>query len=205
MSYESYFTYVLACMVVVIVPGPSVTVIIANSVKYGTRAGVLNVLGTQAGLALMLGVLVLGLSSVIEFMGWAFEWLKLLGAAYLVWLGYKLIRTGGKFSDDGNSDLKKQNFFWQGFWVVWANPKALFFFGAFIPQFITVDTVSVSLQTALLGGVFMFVALVLDGGYAVLAGQGGRVLNQTNVNVVQKVSGTCLIVGGIWLAFTKRA
>src|SRR3954447_17990502 len=91
MTIELYITYVLACALIAIVPGPTVTVIIANSLKHGTRAGLLNVAGTQRGLALMMAILIVGLSSVIAAMGWLFDWLRLAGAAYLVWIGWELI------------------------------------------------------------------------------------------------------------------
>src|SRR3954447_13432233 len=93
MTIELYITYVLACALIAIVPGPTVTVIIANSLAHGTRAGLLNVAGTQLGLALMMATLIVGLTSVIEAMGWLFDWLRIAGALYLAWLGWKLIRS----------------------------------------------------------------------------------------------------------------
>src|SRR5258706_15844683 len=93
MTLEIYLAYVLACVLIAIVPGPTVTVIVANSLAHGTRAGLLNVGGTQLGLALMMGILIVGLSSVIASMGWLFDWLRVAGAIYLVWLGAKLLRS----------------------------------------------------------------------------------------------------------------
>jgi len=75
MSPELYAAYLLACFIVVLVPGPTVTLIIANSIRHGTRAGLLNVLGTQVGLAVMIGVVGIGLTSLIEAMGHWFDWL----------------------------------------------------------------------------------------------------------------------------------
>ena len=93
MSLEIYLAYVLACAVIAVVPGPTVSVIIANSLSHGSRAGLLNVAGTQLGLGLMMAILAVGLSSVIAAMGWLFEWLRWAGAAYLVYLGWKLLRS----------------------------------------------------------------------------------------------------------------
>ncbi len=98
MSLEIYLAYVLACFVITIIPGPTVTLIVANSLTYGTRAGLWNVAGTQLGLGLMMMVLVVGLSSIIATMGIWFDWLRLIGAAYLVWLGWKLLRNEGGVS-----------------------------------------------------------------------------------------------------------
>ena len=95
MSLELYAAYLVACLIVVLVPGPTVTLIIANSLRHGRRAGLLNVAGTQVGLAVMIGVVGIGLTSLIEAMGHWFDWLRLAGAAYLVWLGWKMIRSAG--------------------------------------------------------------------------------------------------------------
>src|SRR5258706_492828 len=136
MTLEIYLAYVLACILIAIIPGPTVTVIIANSLKHGTRAGLLNVAGTQLGLALMMLTLLVGLSSVIAAMGWIFDWLRYAGAAYLLWLGWKLLRSPEGITETSNVEVPRGGFFLQGFLVMMANPKALLFFGAFIPQFI---------------------------------------------------------------------
>ena len=95
MSVEIYLAYVVACFVITIIPGPTVTLIVANSLTHGARAGLWNVAGTQLGLGLMRLVLVVGLSSIIATMGYWFDWLRLAGAAYLIWLGWKLLRASG--------------------------------------------------------------------------------------------------------------
>ena len=96
------------------------------------------------------------------------------------------------------------SYFWQGFVVILSNPKALFFFGAFIPQFVNPAGNAIA-QTILLGATFMVVATLLDGAYAVLAGGAGKWLNHTRVRTLEIGSGVCLIVGGIWLALARRA
>lgn len=201
-----YLTFVAACIAVVIVPGPTVTVIIANSMRSGAWAGLANVAGTQLGLALTLLVLAFGLSAVIAFVGEAFIWIKLIGAAYLIWIGISLWRSK-KSLGQVESAREKTTFkrmFFQGFLVVLANPKSLFFFGVFIPQFID-PTQDAVMQTLILGGTFMAVATLLDGGYAVLAARAGRLLTAGRIRILERVSGTLLISGGIWMAFQKRA
>jgi threonine/homoserine/homoserine lactone efflux protein len=122
---ELYLTHVAASIVVVIVPGPSVTVIIANSLAHGPRAGLLNVAGTQAGLAVMLAVLLAGLAPIVETMGLWFDRVRIAGALYLVWLGWKMARAGGEFASVGPAARGARGYFWQGLVVVLANPKAL--------------------------------------------------------------------------------
>src|SRR5690606_32883657 len=148
-------SYVIACFAIVIVPGPSVTVIVANAMRHGARAGLLNVLGTQIGLVLMIGVLAFGMAAVVSAMGSIFEILRFLGAAYLVWLGIRMWRSDGRLVEDKEANMPaSRSFVLQGFIVIWSNPKALLFFGAFIPQFVDPAGDPVR-QTLLLGVIFM--------------------------------------------------
>jgi homoserine/homoserine lactone efflux protein len=124
MSIEAYIAFCLTAFVIVIVPGPTVTVVIANSLRYGTRAGLMNVAGTQAGLLVWMTVAVLGLASAIQFMGWWFDVLKFAGAAYLVYLGIRLLRAKGELLTEIKA-APKGGFFLQGFVVILSNPKVL--------------------------------------------------------------------------------
>jgi len=137
MSLELFAAYLVACLVIIIVPGPTVTLIIANSLRHGSRAGLLNVAGTQAGLAIMIAIVGVGLSSVIAAMGHWFDWVRLAGAAYLIWLGWKMYRNAGEIAE-GASEARppRGGFFLQGLLVALSNPKTLVFFGAFFPQFL---------------------------------------------------------------------
>ncbi|MEW6454106.1 MAG: LysE family translocator [Pseudomonadota bacterium] len=202
MSVELYLTYVAACFIITIIPGPTVTLIVANSLTHGTRAGLLNVLGTQLGLGLMMLVLVVGLSSIIATMGVWFDWLRLAGAAYLVWIGWKLIRSSGSFAQPGSTPAPRGGFFLQGFLVLLGNPKALLWFGAFIPQFVDPSGNYVG-QVVLLGLSAMASAAISDGGYAILAGRAGKRLSRRRVQTVSRIGGLCLIGGGAWLAFAR--
>ena len=84
MSLELHLAFIAACVVVAAVPGPMVALVVANSLTRGARAGLANVAGAQLGLAIMLGTLVVGLATVVATMGAWFDWLRLVGAAYLV-------------------------------------------------------------------------------------------------------------------------
>ena len=201
-SWELYLAYVAACFLITIIPGPTVTVIISNSLAHGTRAGLLNVAGTQAGLAVMMGTLIVGLASVIEAMGWLFDWLRIAGAVYLVWLGWKLLRSPDMAIDVKRLSKPRGGFFLQGLMVLLANPKALLWFGAFIPQFIDARGNYVA-QIVVLGLTAMATATLTDGAYAVLTGRAGVMLTRHRVRIVSRVSGACLIGGGVWLALTR--
>jgi homoserine/homoserine lactone efflux protein len=200
MPLDIYLAYIAACALIAAIPGPTVTVIVANSLAHGSRAGLLNVAGTQLGLGLMMAILVMGLSSVIAAMGWLFDWLRWAGAAYLVWLGIQLLRSPEAMAEARSLPVPRGGFLLQGFLVLMANPKALLWFGAFIPQFVDPKGNYVA-QIVLL--CVMAMALVSDGAYAVLTGRAGALLSRKRVWLVSRLSGGCLIGGGIWLALTR--
>jgi len=202
---STIFTYVAACLVLTIVPGPTVTVVIASSLARGTRAGLMNILGTQIGMLTMVIVVAFGLEAVVNFMGWAFDWIKLAGAAYLVWIGIGMLRSDGHLGEGRAGRLRTPwQDAWRGFVVIWSNPKALIFLGALLPQF--VDRAHPALpQILLLGLTFMAIASVTDSLYALLAGRARHLLSAARVKLVSRVSGAVLICGGVWLALLKRA
>lgn len=202
MTLEAYIAFCLAAVAIVIVPGPTVTVVIANSLKFGQRAGLLNVLGTQAGLLVWMAVAILGLASAITLMGVWFDVVRIAGAAYLVWLGIKLIRSKGELLAAAASQ-PKGGFFLQGFVVILSNPKVLLVFGALIPQFISPNGDYMN-QLLLLGISFMVIATVFDSLYAFAAGNAGSWLSKSRVRFVEVSSGLCLIGGGVWLALRGR-
>ncbi len=203
----TYLMFVAASAAIVIVPGPTVTVIIANSLRQGTSAGFLNIAGTQAGIIMMILILAAGLTTIVNMLSVLFEIVRWLGAGYLIWLGLKLWCADGSLASPSNKDKAERSrasFFWQGFLVIWSNPKALVFFGAFIPQFVD-PTAAAFPQVVLLGLTFMAVATIFDGGYALAAGRAGALLSKNNIRWLERISGTCLIGGGIWLALARRS
>lgn len=202
MSLELYLAYVLACFIVVIVPGPTVSLIVANSITHGTRAGLLNVAGTQAGLGTMMLIVLVGLTSIIETMGHWFDWVRFIGAAYLVWLGWKLIRNPGALGNPKKTPAPRGGFFLQGYLVLMSNPKALLMFGAFVPQFVDPNGDYVW-QVVLLGLTAMAVATIFDSLYAILTGRARDLLTPQRVKLVSRLSGCFLIGGGIWLALAR--
>jgi threonine/homoserine/homoserine lactone efflux protein len=203
MTLASYIAYCLACTAIIIVPGPTVTVIIANSLKHGAWAGLLNVVGTQAGLLVWLAIAVAGLSTAITAMGVWFDVLRLAGAIYLIWLGVKLIRARGELFVPGEATAPKGGFVMQGFFVILSNPKVLLVFGALIPQFISPEGDYVR-QLVFLAVTFMVLATIFDGAYAVLAGRAGAWLKSSKARAVEVASGLFLIGGGVWLALKGR-
>ena len=87
MSLHVYLAFVAACIALALLPGPIVSLLIANGLRHGTRAALINVAGAQAGLAIVIGIVAVGLTSLMATMGYWFDWVRFAGAAYLIWLG----------------------------------------------------------------------------------------------------------------------
>src|SRR3981189_3762564 len=87
MPLDLYVAFVLACVVLIVIPGPNVALIVANSVAHGARFGLLTVAGTSSAVGGRLALTVLGASAVLNFLAASFGWLRWLGVVYLVWLG----------------------------------------------------------------------------------------------------------------------
>ena len=204
-SLATLIPYLGACAVLAIVPGPTVTVILANAFRSGTLAGLSIIAGTQLGLVTMILVVALGLEAVMGFMAFAFDWIKLAGAAYLVWLGFNMLMSKGELGTAAAGTAKSyRRLMVDGFLVIWSNPKALIFLGAFLPQFVSAEHGTFS-QVVVLGLLFMLVAGVSDSMYAVLGGRARGLLSAARVKLLSRVSGVILMAGGVWLALVKKA
>ena len=196
--------YVLACMLFAIIPGPSVSVIIANSLAGGTRAGLFTILGTELSMISMVFIVAVGLDAVMTFVSGAFEIIKLAGAAYLIWIGWKMLRSTGQLTFNAGDRLPIGRYIWQGVLINWSNPKTLLFLSAFLPQFVDMSRPAFG-QIMILGLIVMAIATLSDSVYAIAAGQMRHLLTATRVRLVNRVSGAILLAGGVWLALQKRA
>jgi threonine/homoserine/homoserine lactone efflux protein len=203
MSMQAYLAFLAACIALALLPGPIVTLVIANGLRHGTRAALINVAGAQAGLAIVIGVVAIGLTSLMATMGYWFDWVRFAGAAYLVWLGIRLIRSPVEgLHVDEPPQPPRGGFFLQGFLVLLSNPKVLVFFGAFIPQFMDMNRDHFP-QVALLGATFMVTAAMTDAIYATLAGRARLFFSARRTRLLSRISGGFMIGGGIWLALTR--
>lgn len=197
-------TFSLAAFVVIIAPGPVVTIVIANALRHGARAGVATVVGAQAGMAVLIGVVALGLDAAATAFASVFEWIRILGAAYLIWLGVKLVRSGLRREESVAEAAPSGRGFWaQGFLVSVSNPKTLLFFGAFLPQFIDPAAGDPALQAAFLGLLFTLIAGVCDSAYALGAGRARGWLARRR-RAVELGSGCFMVAGGLWMALRGR-
>ena len=196
--------YVLACLLFSAIPGPGVSVVIANSLAGGTRAGLYTILGTQLSMLSMVLIVAVGLQAVMALVSGAFEIIKLAGAAYLIWIGWKMFRSTGQLVMDDGARLPIGRYIWQGALINWSNPKTLLFLSAFLPQFVDLSRPAFS-QILILGLIVMAVATASDSVYALAAGRARYLLTAARVRMVNRVSGLILMAGGVWLALQKRA
>ncbi|MBO6949737.1 MAG: LysE family translocator [Rhodospirillales bacterium] len=206
---ELYAAFILATAVLILIPGPIVTLVIANSLKHGVRTGVLTVVGANTGTTVMLTAGALGLSTVLAVAADIFEWVRWAGVAYLVYLGIKEWRHAFKADPDAvqqiAADQKPKGVFWHGFIVAITNPKTVFFFVAFFPQFIDPD-LAAGPQLAILCVTFMVLAFLLDGMYAVVAGRARAWLaGGAKARLRHGITGTLLLGTGLGLALARRS
>ena len=190
--------FIIASFLVVIVPGPTVSLIIANSLKFGMRAGILNVVGTQFGLIILILLLVLGFKVISPFLEDVIKVVRIVGAIYLMTLGY-LSFTSKSLSDNAQQ-IKKfdKKFILQGLIVILSNPKAFLFLGAFIPQFIDINQ-PIENQIILFGILFMIVGAIFDGMYALIFGKFREIIINKYINLLNKLGGSILFFVGLWL------
>ncbi len=201
---QLYLAFVAAVIVLMLIPGSNVALIVANSVAYGTRFGLLTVAGTSAAMLLQLGVTALGMTAVLTGMGYWFELVRLLGVGYLLWLGIRQWRAPPvDLTRVAPQPRSARRIFARGLLVSLANPKTLLFYGAFFPQFVTPGA-GVAGQVALLAATFVILAVLLDGGWAIAAGR-ARFLLAARGRLRNRISGGMLIGAGVGLALVRRS
>lgn len=196
---NSLLALIIATSVLVFIPGPNVALIVAKSLKFGFRMGVVTVLGTTVGVALQLAFVVAGMAAVIELAVDALVWIKWAGAAYLVALG---VRTWREPVDNLTRVEPAPAVFWQGCLLAAANPKTLLFSAAFIPQFVASDSASVA-NVAIVAGVFLTVLFLGDVLWAAFANSAGRALVRY-AHLRNRLTGAFLAAAGIGLALARR-
>ena len=186
-----------ATAILVMIPGPNVALIVANSLRYGLRMGAVTVLGTTFGVALQLVAVVLGLAAIVELAAEALTWIRWAGVAYLIWLG---IRTWREPAEDLGKVAAAPVVFWRGCIIAAVNPKTLLFNAAFLPQFVGSGAAS---ELALVAGVFLAVLLLGDMLWAAFASSARPLLEKTT-QARNRVTGGFLIAAGIGLALARR-
>jgi threonine/homoserine/homoserine lactone efflux protein len=177
------FLFILSALVLLLTPGPAVLYIVTRSVDQGRRAGMASVLGVELGNSVHVVAATLGLSAILLTSALAFNVVKYVGAAYLIYLGVRtLLRPAAlPATEEAESPTPKNlgRTFRQGVVVATLNPKTALFFLAYLPQFVDVSKGHVSQQFFLLGFLFVAMAVITDSIYALLSGTAGSLLKRS--------------------------
>lgn len=209
MELSSYLIFVAASILLCITPGPDMLLILGRTLGQGRRAGLMAVLGVNAGAYVHLLAAVAGLSAVLAASTAAFNIVKWLGAAYLIYIGFQALIARRHDSPLGVTTLPPTQLdsraFWQGFVSDVLNPKVAIFFVAFLPQFITPNAGDRILQLCILGVTSNMIALLINLSIVVLSTTvAGRLLvGRVNGPLLNKAMGTMFVGVGVKLATEK--
>ena len=202
MNYHLFFAFLLITFVLVIVPGPIVTLVIATGATRGTRAALITVIGTTLGNAALLACIALGLNWILRTSAEVFEVLRWVGAAYLIWLGIQSWRTARRVGEA--PPPRRRVHISRGFLVAITNPKTIAFFTAFLPQFVD-PSLPADRQLFVMCLTSIAIAFVFDSAWATAAGMGRAwFVAPARAKLLGRVSGVVLIGGGIWLSLARR-
>ena len=218
MGIDHLLFFIAAGILLNLTPGPDVLYIVTNALRSGARAGVVAALGITAGCFVHIFAAAVGVSALMAASSTAFTLLKWAGAAYLVYVGVRLLLARGPAAGDssamnlvangarssGAATLK--TIFLQGFWTNVLNPKVALFFLAFVPQFIAPGVANKPLAFLLLGLLFNFNGLWVNMGWALAAAWLARRVGvvQRGMRGLERVAGLMFIGFGLKLALTEN-
>ena len=206
---ETLLVFTLAALVLNISPGPSNFYVLSRSVSQGTGAGLVAAIGLGLGSLVHVGAAAIGLSVIFQASATAYTVFKLLGAAYLIWLGIMTLRAGPlqpmeavKTPRRGHGRILRESAL-----VEVLNPKTALFFLAFLPQFVDVSAGPIAPQMLLLGMIVTVTALPCDALVAVASGSLAARLRDSALarRVLNWLSGGLLLGLGVTVALSRRS
>jgi threonine/homoserine/homoserine lactone efflux protein len=202
-----YFGFIAASLALIAMPGPNTTLIVGNTIAYGTAKGLTTLAGTSSAMVIQLALIIFGLTETMAALATWFDRLRWLGVAYLAYLGLRqwLAKPAARESDGAPPAVGSRQLYWQGFGVCLTNPKTLAFFAAFLPQFVEPSR-PILPQLLLLGVTFMALAIPGDAGFCLLAGRiRPWIVGPRFARLRNRISGTCLLACGLGLALARRS
>lgn len=204
MTLATWFGFLLAAIVIAVSPGPGAVASMSTGARYGYWSALVLIAGLQCALLIQLAVVALGLGAILAASEAAFSFLKLLGAAYLVWLGVQKWRALPVAPDAGQAVPVGRGLFLQGLLVNLSNPKALVFIVALVPPFI--DAAAPQLpQYLLIAATLCATDIVVMSVYALTASRLGRWLHDKRALQVQnRFFGGLFVLAGTALAVSTR-
>ena len=204
----AFAVFLTASVVISITPGPDLTYVFARGLAHGSRAGLVSVAGIVSGLVVHTLLVALGLAALVAESDTAFDVIRYVGAAYLLWMGYRLIRSRAGLAENGPPDTSRwATIYLQGLLTNLLNPKILLFFLAFLPQFADPTRGSVGLQIAILGAILIACGLVALTSTALASGSLRQLLARHPLwlRIQNIVTGSLMIALAVHLlAFGRR-
>ncbi|MBV9951790.1 MAG: LysE family translocator [Acidimicrobiia bacterium] len=209
-SSSTLLAFSAAAFALIVVPGPSVLFVVSRALALGRRAALLTVVGNAAGAYTQVLFVALGLGAVVQRSIVIYDVVKLVGAAYLVFLGVQAIRHRHDSSFVADAAVVPRppwRVMRDGFVVGVANPKVIVFFAAILPQFIDKDGAPAGVQMAVLGLIFVAIALVSDSTWGLMSGTARQwfASRPKRIGRLGATGGTVMIGLGLRLALTRRS
>ncbi len=218
MTIETWLAFCAACIILLIIPGPTILAVISYSISHGLKAKVPLILAVALGDSTALLLSLLGLGTLLAKSVFWFQVIKWIGGLYLIYLGIKLLREGFRYRKDDQSSLQNKGFesswrlFVNTYLVTALNPKGMVFFIAFVPQFINQSTpdaaqvmfASANAQLAVLAVSFVMLATLNATLYAVFAAKAQAYLASAKTQRIFNFSGgTLMCIAGSWALASK--
>jgi threonine/homoserine/homoserine lactone efflux protein len=206
MSSQALITFVVACVLLALTPGPNMALMIANTLSRGLGAGLVTLAGTATGLALLVAAAAIGITSIMVFMATWFDVVRWSGAVYLVWLGVRqLWRLRRDIAEPlaGEVSSAGSGYYLQGLAVSLSNPKVILFLGAFLPQFVDVAGDPVA-QLAIFAVLFVVVLVAVDVFTVLAVAKARTTLAAVHLRLLDGAAGVLLVLGGLALAMVRR-
>src|SRR5580704_3128954 len=204
-SPSALLLFVTGALLLLVIPGPAVLYIVSRSIGHGRPAGLVSAMGIATGTLFHVAAATLGLSALLASSAMAFQFVKYVGAAYLIFLGIRVLRGGDSgILEAASGQPRLRNIFSQGVLVNLLNPKTALFFLAFLPQFVDPARGHATLQIFELGVLFALMGWMSDSVWATIAGTfGTRLRGNVRLRSTQrKISGGALIALGLASAFS---
>ena len=192
-----YLPYLLATILMLVVPGPSVSIVIANTLKYNFISGIKTTIGTLVGSASMFVLYAYGFNFINNQLNLFLIFIQWVGIFYLFYIGFSMFKNA-KDLNIKISNTSKKNFYIQGFLVLWSNPKMIVFIGSFIPIFLDINQDPFN-QIIIFGIIFCILCFISDGFYALIVNFMKENFFKKDLSLIGKLSGTCLMIGSLWL------
>jgi len=195
--------YIIAAMIIILAPGPSVLFVIARAIAWGRKVAVFTVAGNVTGAFFLSSLVAFGLGPILSRSALAYSAVQWGGGGYLVYLGITAIKARKIAAADMKSQGSVVPTFWRsardGFWVGALNPKGLVFYAAVLPQFVDIERGNVTGQLLFLGALFSILAFISDGTWGLLAGTARAWLasDEKRLELLRIIGGCVMIILGL--------